>query len=507
MIIRIVTAIIFITVMLTNAFGQSVTDVVRTYRSDHEKDIIDEYMTLLKMPNIPSTPSDLDKNAAHIRSMMEKRGIKTSLLELPDVPPVIYGELISPGATNTMMFYAHYDGQPVNPALWSSSPFEPVFRTDFPYRGGKDIAYSDLTYPLDPTIRIFSRSAADDRAPIISMLIALEAMKKAGISPSMNIKFFIEGEEERGSPHVPEFIEKYKDRLEADLWLFCDSPQHQSDKKTLVFGVRGGFSMSVTVYGAARPLHSGHYGNFSPNPNVELAYLITSMRDEDANILIDGFYDQVIMPTKEELDIINGQANNDEALKYDLGIKRQESPGKRYEESIMLPGLNIRRIETSAETGGVIPTSASMQIRVRTVPDMDADVIADRLLRHIEKQGYFIVDKDPDVDTLRSHEKVAKVSWSGSYKAIRTSTATPVSKALIKIIRDYTNGDMIVLPTMGGSMPLSYIDNALDTNIVILPIANFDNNQHAPNENIKIGHLWDGMEIFANIFTKLGPDL
>ncbi|MBT6328725.1 MAG: M20/M25/M40 family metallo-hydrolase, partial [Kordiimonadaceae bacterium] len=401
----------------------------------------------------------------------------------------------------------HYDGQPVNADLWSSSPFEPVFRTDFPYRGGQDIAYGDLEYPLDPMIRIFSRSAADDRAPIISMLIALEAMKDAGISPSMNIKFFIEGEEERGSRHVPQIIEKYKNLLQADLWLFCDAPLHQSDKKTVVFGVRGGFSMSVTVYGAARPLHSGHYGNFSPNPNVELAHLITSMRDEDANILIDGFYDQVIMPTEEELAILASQANNDEALKADLAIKRQESPGKRYEETIMMPGLNIRRIETSGETGGVIPTSATLSLRVRTVPDMDAEVIAERIMRHIEKQGYHIIDEDPDVDTLRNNEKVAKVSWSGSYKAIRTSTATPVSQALIKIMNDYTSGDMIVLPTMGGSMPLAYINDALDTNIVILPIANFDNNQHAPNENIKIGNLWDGMEIFANIFAKLGPDL
>jgi len=265
--------------------------------------------------------------------------------------------------------------------------------------------------------------------------------------------------------------------------------------------------MNITVFGAARPLHSGHYGNFSPNPNVELAHLITSMRDEDANILIDGFYDQVIMPTQQELSIINSQANNDKALKADLAIKRQESPGKRYEESILLPGLNIRRIETSGETGGVIPTSASMSLRVRTVPDMDGPIIADRIMRHIEKQGYHIVAKYPDTDTLRNHEKVAKVSWSGGYKAIRTSTESPISQALISIMKDYTDNNMIILPTMGGSMPLSYIDDALATNIVILPIANFDNNQHAPNENIKLGNLWEGMEIFANIFAKLGSSL
>lgn len=495
------------TLMMTPGISGEITDSVKSYRLANEKNILSEYMTLLKMPNIPSNPSDMIKNAAHIRSMMEKRDISTRLLELDDVPPVIYGEIITPGASKTMMFYAHYDGQPVNRSLWSSSPFEPVFRTDFPYRGGVDIDFDDLQYPTDPMIRIFSRSAADDRAPIIAMLIALDAMKDANIPLSMNIKFFIEGEEEMGSDHVPQYIEKYRDLLQADLWLFCDAPLHQSDKKTLVFGVRGGFSMNITVYGAARPLHSGHYGNFSPNPNVELAHLITSMRDEDANILIDGFYDQVIMPTPQELAIINSQANNDQALKADLAIKRQESPGKRYEESIMMPGLNIRRIETSGETGGVIPTSASMALRVRTVPDMDADVIADRIIKHIEKQGYHIIKNDPQVDILRNHEKVAKISWAGGYKSIRTSIRSSVSQGLIAIMADYTGDDMIILPTMGGSMPLSYITEALDTNVVILPIANFDNNQHAPNENIKLGNLWDGMEIFANIFATLGPSL
>jgi acetylornithine deacetylase/succinyl-diaminopimelate desuccinylase-like protein len=287
-------------VLQTSMHGQSPEVLaVRNYRASHEKEIFNEFISFLTIPNVAADSANLRKSAAFIAGMMRQRGIgQVQLLTLPTnprVPPCVYGEVIVPGATQTLIFYAHYDGQPVNPLQWAKglSPFEPKLTSDAIDKGGKFIDISPDTKSFNPEWRIYARGASDDKAGVAAILNAYDAIIKTGRKPTYNLKFFFEGEEEAGSPHLNQFLERYRSLLKSDLWIICDGPVHQSGKKQVVFGVRGDAHLDLTVYASKRPLHSGHYGNWAPNPAMMLVELLASMKDDKGNVTISGFYDDV----------------------------------------------------------------------------------------------------------------------------------------------------------------------------------------------------------------------
>ena len=330
----------------STAFADAVAvrDSVRAYRQANERAIIEEFVELLSIPNVASDTDNIHRNAKHIEAMLEERGVAAGLLALPGVPPVVYGELLQPGAETTVMVYVHYDGQPVQRENWDSEPWEPVLRSGAVDKGGEPIEIDEISGSLDPEWRLYARSTGDDKAPIVGLMTALDALRESGQTRSINLKFFFEGEEEAGSPHLAEYLERYERLLDADLWLFCDGPVHQTRRNQLAFGVRGITSFDVTVYGPTRQLHSGHYGNWAPNPILRLSHLIASMRDLDGHVLIEGFYDDVIPPTATELDAIENAPEVDELLRNELGLGETESPGRRLEEAILQPALNLKGI-------------------------------------------------------------------------------------------------------------------------------------------------------------------
>src|SRR5688572_23307060 len=195
--------------------------------------------------------------------IMELYGLDPRLLQAdsPDTPPAVYAEWKTPGAQRTLLFYAHYDGQPTDPKQWTGTlPWEPTFRTAAIEAGGQIIPKPEPGTQINPQWRLYARSASDDKAGVMAILTAFAALKAKGIALNSNIKFFFEGEEEAGSPHLVEIIRRHKDLLAADAWIICDGPVHQSGRKQVVFGARGDTNVDVTVYAAKRPLHSGHYG-------------------------------------------------------------------------------------------------------------------------------------------------------------------------------------------------------------------------------------------------------
>lgn len=485
-----------------------VAAAVSEYRQAHERQILEEFFDLLRIPNYSENRDDIMRNANHIVGMLEKRGVKAQVLEASKGAPAIYGELMVPGAETTVLFYAHYDGQPVVPENWSSSPYEPVLRTGYLARGGKDVAFDDVTFPIDSEIRIFARSTSDDKAPVIGILTALDALKAAGIDPSINIKFFFEGEEERGSPNLDVMLAEFGHLLEADVLLFCDGPVHQTGRKKLSFGVRGPIGFDVTVYGPDRPLHSGHYGNYAPNPIAMLAHLISSMRDEDSRILVDGIYDEVVPPTKAELDAIANLPRIDDQLRHELALGRRESADLRYQEALLWPALNLKGIragEVGSKSRNTIVTSATAAFGYRMVPNQTPELLKKLTEDHIRGQGYHIVYDDPDAETRRKYPKVAKVTWTSyGYGAVRTPVDDPSSQAVISIMKDMGYDDLILIPSSGGSLPIWYFGEALDLPLIMLSIANYDNNQHAENENIRIRNLWEGIEIYGAIIATYG---
>jgi acetylornithine deacetylase/succinyl-diaminopimelate desuccinylase-like protein len=486
-------------------FAQSnpAANAARSWRETHEIPILEEFMDLLALPDLARDEANIRKNAAAIVELLKKRNVKAQLLEVPGAPPVVFGEIATPGATRTLVFYAHYDGQPLDPKEWATPPWQPVFRDGRLDRDAKVVPLP-ANGPINPEWRIYARAASDDKAPVIAILTALDALKAARIPLVSNIKLVFEGEEEAGSPHLASIIEKYKGLLGSDVWLICDGPVHQSRRQQIVFGARGIATVDITLYGPNHELHSGHYGNWAPNPAMALARLLASMKDDDGRVLIDHFYDGVQPLTEIERRAIAEAPDVDQDLKTELSLGRTEGGGEKLVELLNLPSLNIRGM-SSARTGAgasnVIPASATATIDMRLVKGIDHQDAEQRVVEHIRRQGYFIVDHEPDAATRMAHPKVAFVKVeSGGYNASRTSMDLPISQLVLKTA-DSARGPVVKLPTMGGSVPLYMIDEILHVPTITVPIANHDNNQHSFNENIRIQNLWDGIELMAALLA------
>lgn len=481
---------------------------IRQHRQANEHRLLTEYFQLLSIPNVASDTPNIRKNADYLVAEMQKRGLKPRMLEAADkkVPPVVYGEWMTPGAAKTVIFYAHYDGQPTDPADWTGSkPWEPVLRTDALEKGGKTIPFPKAGEKIDPEWRIYARSASDDKAGVFAILTAFDALIAKGIKPTVNIKFFFEGEEEAGSPNLKEILTKYKDLLKADAFIVCDGPVHQSGRKQVVFGVRGDVNVDLTVYGAKRPLHSGHYGNWSPNPAMTLARLLASMKDDRGNITIDGWADDVDPLGEAELKAIADAPHYDEQLKRELGIAFTEGGGKSLLERINQPSLNINGFKSGdvgEQARNVIPATATTVLDLRLVKGNDHVRQVAKLRKHIESQGFYVIGRDPTDEERQKHPLIAKfIHVPGSYNAQRTPMDLPVSIAVVNAVQATISDPVIRMPSLGGSLPLSIISETLGVPTITVPIANHDNNQHAENENIRIQNLWDGIETFASLMT------
>jgi acetylornithine deacetylase/succinyl-diaminopimelate desuccinylase-like protein len=351
---------------------------------------------------------------------------------------------------------------------------------------------------------LYARSASDDKAPIIGILTALDGMRAAGLKPTINLKLVFEGEEEAGSANLGKILERNKELLKSDVWLICDGPVDQSRKRQIVFGARGVQTVDLTVYGPKRELHSGHYGNWAPNPALMLARLLASMKEEDGHILIDGFYDGMLPLSDLDRKAIAELPDNDQQLKQELWLGRTEGGNKSLSELITLPSLNIRGMGAArigAGASNVIPANAMATIDMRLVRGVTKDHVVDAMRKHIEKQGYFITDIEPASAVRLAHPKVAWLRIvEGGYDAVRTPLDQPMARIVVKAVED-AFGPVMKRPNSGGSVPLYMIEEILHVPTISTPIANHDNSQHTFNENIRIRNLWDGIDLFAALLV------
>ena len=459
---------------------------VHAWRLAHEGTILREFTTLVSLPNVASDSVSIRHNADTLMAMLRRRGISARLLELPGSPPAVYGSLAAPGATHTLVLYAHYDGQPVPPADWvGGDPFQPRFAD------------------VNGEQRIYGRSASDDKAAIMAQLTALQALQAAHIPLHANIRFVWEGEEEAGSTHLEQILAANRDAITGDVWLICDGPVDQSGAQTVVFGARGDTHLEVTVYGPRRELHSGHYGNWAPNPAMMLAQLLASMKDADGHVLIPHFYDGIKPLSALEKDAIAKAPKNDSMLKNELLLGHVDGGGKPLLELLNYPSLNINGISsgrTGARANNVIPAMAMVDLDLRLVAGMDWKQQQQRVIDFIASHGYFVTETEPDAQVLLRHPKVALVRRSDGYNAVRTPMDLPIAKEVIDAAGT-AHHPVVLWPTMGGSVPLGAIETAASTHTITVPIANYDNNQHSANENIRLQNLWDGIETMAALLT------
>jgi acetylornithine deacetylase/succinyl-diaminopimelate desuccinylase-like protein len=497
-------AVIFFTAQPAVAQTNEAVAAARRHRQGNQRAILDEFIELLKIPNVASDAPNIRRNAESIVRMLEKRGVNTRLLEVADAPPVVFGRIDSPGATRTIIFYAHYDGQPVEPSKWvGEAPFTPILRSGLIEGGGREIALPEKGAPFDPEWRLYARSTGDDKAPILALCAALDALRENKIPIRTNIRFFFEGEEEAGSPHLEQIVEKYRDLLKADAWLICDGPVDQTRRQQLYFGARGVTGLELTLYGPRRELHSGHYGNWAPNPAMALSQLLASMKDESGRVLIKGYYDGIEPLSESERRAFREAPDNDALLRRELGLAWTEGEGKRLIELINQPSLNIRGVVSSsvgATARNVIPSTATASLDLRLVKGVDHRQAVDRVVEHIRSKGFHIVETDPDDATRLKYPKIAKIVRQGGYNASKTSMDLPIAQTVIAAMESAW-GRVIKMPTLGGSVPLYIFTDTLKTPCIGVPIANHDNNQHSANENIRLQNLWDGVETMAALLT------
>lgn len=491
--------------VVSSADAASSRDAVRLWRKAHEKAIVTDFITLLSMPNVATNVADVEKNAAYIEGELKARGFNTRILSAePGTPPSVFAEMKIPGAKHTVIFYAHYDGQPIGQKGWISAPFQPSMRTALPE--AKAVDWQNSTGPLDPDWRLFARSAGDDKGSIQAMFSALDAIKAARIKPTVNIKLLYEGEEEQGSAHFAALITKNLDLLKGDLLIMGDGPMHQSGKQMVDFGNRGIASLTMTVYGPTKPLHDGHYGSWVPSPSVMIANLIASLRDDEGHILIPHFYDDVAPISTADKAALAAMPPVEEDLKHALGLGRNVGTA-RLADGYLEPTLNVRAIHAGDEgpaAANAITTQANASIDFRLAPGETPAHTRELLENFLTQQGWFIVRDEPDLTARVSHPKIVKVVWDeGGSIATKTALDLPASKAVVASIGRTVGYPPIELPIVGASSGMADIVNLLHAPMAGVSIANYDDNQHAQNENLRLGNLWDGIEVYAGLLTDL----
>jgi len=467
------------------AAGQAPVVAAREYTTAHRAEAIRQFTEFLSIPNVAADPANLERNADLLVGMLEKRGVEARLLSIVGAPAVVYGHIDVPGAQHTIVFYAHYDGQPVTPSEWEGgSPFTPVLRE------------------VNGEQRIYARSAGDDKAAIFAQLTALDALRVAKIRLRANVRFVWEGEEEAGSPHLEQILDANRDLVHGDIWLVCDGPVDQSGKQTVVFGARGDTHLEITVYGPHHGLHSGHYGNWAPNPAMMLAQLLAGMKDEDGHVLVPHFYDGIVPLTAMERQALGRAPANDQMLMSAFWLGHVDGSGQHLLELINQPSLNINGLssgQTGAGSANVIPPTATADLDLRLVVGIDWREQQERVMDYIRSRGYFIVEGEPSRETMLGHAKVALVVRDrASYNAVRTPMDLPIAQEVIGAVES-ARGAVVLLPTMGGSVPLAAMERAAQTHTITVPIANYDDNQHAANENLRLQNLWEGVETMAGL--------
>jgi len=486
-------------VLCALAVGQTAaqTSPITTWRAAHERQILDELLGLVAIPNVAGVDADMRRNADHLVALFEKRGFTVE--RTPGAgSPVVFASLDVPAPRGTIILYIHYDGQPVDASEWTRcKPFAPCVHGP----AGEVTLRPDT--PLDPEWRVYGRSASDDKGPIVAVLNAVEALRATGSTPAWNLRVVLDGEEEAGSANFRRFAAARADALTGDIAITLDGPRHPSGRPTLYYGVRGGAGLTVTVYGARTDLHSGNYGNWAPDPSMRLAKLLASMKDDAGRVTIAGFYDDVTPLTPTELTAIDEMPNVEAALRKDFLVAQPERPEQRLERKLNEPTLSVLTMEAGGGFGAAprsaIPASAGARIELRLVHGLDPARMNRRVVDHIKAQGYFVIEGRAPTDEERlTHPLLARVDLRGGSAAPRVSMDEPMTRAVVAALT--RNGrELVRLPTLGGSMPFATFSDRMPT--VGFSMVNHDNNQHGPDENLRLRNLWEGIEMMAAVMS------
>ena len=431
---------------------------------------IDTLIELVKQPSVGSDYNATKKCAEVLKDIMISYGIDSQVYET-EGNPIVYGEVKAANKdTKTVLFYGHYDVQPPEPLdEWITPPFEPEIRNN----------------------RLYGRGAGDNKGQLLAHVLAVKAILEKEGSVPINIKFVFEGEEEMGSGSLGTFVEKNKELLDADVVITSDGPIHDSGVYFVVFGVRGVMNFKLELTTATTDNHSGNKGGVIPNSAWLLNDVLSSMKDDNDFVLIEGFYDDVIKPTESEFGLIDNLPYNPESLAKVYGVEKITLDKKSYYERLMfLPTLTINGLAsgyTGEATKNIIPRKAIANMEVRMVKDQNPDDLLEKIRKHVNKVNPNVIVTKQKEDMLPS----------------RTSSELEVSKKVIEAVKKAHNIDPIVLPSMGASLPDFIWTKVLGKPSIMVPYANADEANHAPNENMDLDCYMHGIHCTVEIIDGL----
>ncbi len=465
-----------------------------------------EYLEFLSLPSDAVVPADIQKNADFLERAFRKRGFTTRQLENKG-KPMLFAEWPkkAPGA-KTVLYYMHMDAQPAVPAEWSQkSPWQPVVKKRSA-DGKWEIVSTDLLFQekLDPDLRVFARCSSDDKGPIMMFLAAFDGLREARLDPAINVKLLIDSEEEKGSPSIPSVVTAHKELLRTDAIVILDGPRHASERPTLVFGNRGATRVTLVVYGPKQPLHSGHYGNYVPNPAIRLARLIASMKGDDGRVTIPGYYDRVKLGDAEKK-ILADTGDDEAAIRRRAGIRSAELVGGNLQEALQFPSLNVRGLAAASvgdKASNIIPHQAIAEFDLRTTPESPPEFLFSLLKNHIEQQGYHLVKGEPTDADRAAYDKLATLSMGSAGRAVRTPLDSPLGKWVYESLVKTSGGNPVRIRMMGGSVPTDSLVEILGAPFVIVPLVNGDNNQHTFDENMRVGHYVEGVRTILGMLRS-----
>ncbi len=460
-------------------------------------------LELLSIPNDANYPKQIEKNVVWCENEFRKRDFGTTRIDTETVP-LLLAERRHEGAEKTVLIYLQIDGQPVDGRWWNQpSPYEPTLKRKDDEGNWEILPIQSISLYEDDW-RIFARSASDAKGPVAMFLAALDALTDQGVSPNFNIKVIMDFEEELGSPRLPQAVLDNTDLLSADMLIIFDGPRHITNRPTLTFGARGIATIQLTTYGPAVPQHSGHFGNYAPNPALRLSKLLASMKDDDGRVTIPGFYDGIeISPEVES--ILRRVPDNERAIRERLQIARTDQVGGYYQESIQYPSLNIRGMQSGwidEKVRTIIPGWARAEIDVRLVLESDPDRLIRLVKEHIEGEGYVVLDRMPNKEERLTHAKIATFTSEVSYQSFRTDFNSEVGLWLRSALQNAFGQEPIMIRMSGGSIPISPFVTTLGIPAVTVPTVNRDNNQHSPNENLRLGNYREGIKTIIAILSE-----
>ena len=437
----------------------------------------------------------------------KKYGFEVERLETPELPLLLASKVISEDL-NTLLIYLQFDGQPVDNSKWDQeNPYKAVLKEkiDNEYRIIDWSRLDNITFDdiKKKDLRIFARSASDAKGPVMMIINALEIMKRNNIELEYNLKVIMDFEEEISSPNLADAVKKYSSKLKSDALLIFDGPKHPSNLPTLTFGARGISDITLITYGPIVPQHSGHFGNYAPNPVFRMSEILSSMKDPNGRVTIPGFYDGIELD-KKTLKILAEVPDDEKKMMNDMQFKKPDNVGKNYQESIQYPSINVRGIESGwvrEEVRTIVPSECIAEIDVRLVLESDPIRLHNLIKSHIQELGYYVINRRPTKDERLKHNKIVTFVSSFDYDAFRTDIESEIGKWLVKSLKKTFGIEPVKKRTSGGSVPISPFVNTLGIPAVTVPTVNQDNNQHSPNENIKIENYITGIETYLGILT------